>query len=68
MGRVTVTSLDPITVAVEGGAFEDARRPRRFAEQATANVLGRTLLRVCDRLDPRFGTAPADDDLIRKDV
>jgi len=63
MGRVTVTSLDPITVAVEGGAFEDARRPRRFAERATANVLGRTLLRVRDRLDPHFGAAPADEDL-----
>src|SRR5579859_1238143 len=52
LGRVKVTCLDPITIAVEGGAFEDPKRLRHLSEQATTDVLGRTLLRVKDRLDP----------------
>jgi hypothetical protein len=63
LGRVKVTSLDPITLSVEGGAFEDAKRSRQFSEQAAANVLGRTLLRVKDRLEPGFRDAPHDEDL-----
>ena len=63
LGRVKVTSLDPITIAVEGGAFEDAKRLRHLSETATTDVLGRTLLRIKDRLDPGFGDAPPDDKL-----
>src|SRR5690606_24422434 len=36
---------------------------RSFSPSATANVVGRLLLRVRDRLDPAFGAAPADGEL-----
>jgi len=63
LGRVRVTSLDPITITVEGGAFEDAKRPRHLSDVSVVDVLGRHLFRVRDRLDPAFGDPPADDKL-----
>src|SRR5579859_1444863 len=63
LGRVKITSLDPVTITVEGGAFENAKQPRHLSERAVADVLGRLLLRVKDRLDPDFGDAPAEEDL-----
>lgn len=60
MGRVSTTSLQPLVVAVESGAFEDAKRPRQLSEQAVADVLGRLLHRCRDRLDPAFGDPPPD--------
>ena len=63
LGRAKVTSVDPIVLSVESGAFEDAKRPRHLSERATADVVGKWLYRVRDRLDPAFGDAPADDDL-----
>jgi len=63
LGRVKVTSVDPVVLSVEGGAFEDSRRPRHLSEAATADTLGKWLLRVRDRRDPAFGTPPEDDDL-----
>lgn len=63
LGRTTVLSLDPIAIKVEGGAFEDAKRPRQMSERGIVDVLGRLLFRVRDRLDPAFGEAPADDEL-----
>jgi hypothetical protein len=63
LGRVRVTSLDPITITVEGGAFEDAKRPRSLSDTSVIDVLGRHLFRVRDRLDPAFGEPPADDKL-----
>ena len=63
LGRTTVVSLDPITIKVEGGAFEDAKRPRQMSDRGIVDVLGRLLFRVRDRLDPAFGPAPADDEL-----
>ena len=63
-GRIEVASIDPeIVVKVEGGAFEDPKRPRHLSAKTTADVLGRVLHRVRDRLDPAFGEAPADADL-----
>ena len=63
LGRVRVASVDPVVLEVEGGAFEDSRRPRHLSENATADTLGKWLLRVRDRRDPAFGTPPADDEL-----
>jgi hypothetical protein len=63
LGRTTVTSLDPITITVEGGAFEDAKRPRQMSERGIVDVLGRLLFRVQDRIDPAFGDPPADEEL-----
>jgi hypothetical protein len=63
LGRARVASLEPITIAVESGALEDPKRPRQLSEEGTADVVGRLLFRVRDRLDPSFGSAPADDEL-----
>jgi hypothetical protein len=63
LGRTSITALDPITISVEGGAFEDAKRPRHMSERSVVDVLGRLLFRAKDRLDPAFGDAPADADL-----
>ncbi|MDQ3385022.1 MAG: hypothetical protein M3503_03265 [Actinomycetota bacterium] len=60
MGRVSTSSVEPLVLAVESGAFEDAKRPRQLSEQAVADVLGRLLHRCRDRLDPAFGDPPAD--------
>lgn len=59
----TVISGRSVTLAVEGGAFEDPKELRRLSEDGTRLVLGRLLFRVADRLDPAFGTPPADDEL-----
>jgi hypothetical protein len=63
LGRARVSSIDPIVLSVESGAFEDAKRPRQMSERATADVVGKWLLRVSDRLSPGFEDAPSDDDL-----
>jgi hypothetical protein len=63
LGRASVTSLDPIVISAESGAFEDAKRPRQLSETAVADVVGKWLLRVRDRRDPAFGDPPADDQL-----
>jgi hypothetical protein len=54
---------EPIVLQVDGGAFEDTRRPRQFDERRTADVVGRLLLRVLDRRTPAFAGAPAEDEL-----
>jgi hypothetical protein len=61
----TATLVDgrSVTVAVEGGAFEDPQRLRQFSEANTRLVLGRLLFRAADRLDPAFGDPPPDPDL-----
>lgn len=63
LGRAKVVSLDPVVLDVESGALQDARTLRSFSPSATANVVGRLLLRVRDRLDPAFGPVPEDGDL-----
>jgi hypothetical protein len=63
LGRTKIVSLDPVTLSIEGGAFEDAKKPRHMSERSVLDVLGRLFLRVKDRLDPSFADAPADDQL-----
>jgi hypothetical protein len=63
LGRAWMSSLEPLVLSVESGAFEDPKRPRHLSERSVADVLGRLLFRVKDRLDPSFGEVPADDDL-----
>ena len=58
--RTSVASLEPVTLAVEGGAFEEAKRPRTMSEDNVTQVLARLLYRVRDRLDPAFGDPPPD--------
>ena len=63
LGRTRIESLEPITISVEGGAFEDAKRPRHLSDKSVIDVVGRLLFRAKDRLDPGFADAPADGDL-----
>jgi hypothetical protein len=63
LGRTRLESLDPITISVEGGALEDAKRPRQLSDRSVIDVIGRLLFRAKDRLDPTFADAPADGDL-----
>jgi hypothetical protein len=63
LGRTKIVSLDPVTLSIEGGAFENAKRPRHMSERSVMDVLGRMLLRVKDRLDPSFAGAPEDEQL-----
>jgi hypothetical protein len=63
MGRAAVASIDPVVITAESGALEDVKRPRQLSPDSTADVIGKLLLSVRDRLDPAFGDPPADDDL-----
>ena len=63
LGSSELTSLDPITIAVESGGFEDAKRLRQLSRESVEAVVGRHLMRARDRLDPAFGDPPADNDL-----
>ncbi|MBW3669213.1 MAG: hypothetical protein KY443_08370 [Actinobacteria bacterium] len=63
LGRSRLTSLDPITIAVQGGAFENAKVPRTLSDRSVVDVVGRLLFRAVDRLDPAFADAPADEAL-----
>ena len=63
LGRAEVVSLEPIVIDVEGGALEHTKLPRQLSEEGTADIIGRLLLTVRDRLDPAFGEVPADKDL-----
>ena len=60
---------DGVVIEASGGAFESLRKAREFDEERCKNVLGQALLRARDRLDPAFGTPPADADLgVREEV
>jgi hypothetical protein len=55
LARVELTSLDPISLTVEGGAFEDPKKPRHLSPVLTQLVVGTRLLQAADRLDADFG-------------
>jgi hypothetical protein len=63
LGSSAVVSLDPITITVESGGFEDAKNLRSLSRESVEGVVGRHLMRIKDRLNPDFGDPPADDDL-----
>ena len=63
MGRSLLRSLEPVVLSLESGALEDPKRPRQIDPDGAADVLGRLLFEVRDRLDPAFGEAPSEDDL-----
>ncbi len=60
LGRSQVTSLDPIVLSVEGGAFENAKAPRELSDRSVRDVTSRLLFRVADRMSGRFDDAPPD--------
>ena len=63
LARTHLLSIDPVVVAVDGGAFEDPRYPRQLDPSAVAVVVGRLLLQALDRRNPAFGDPPPDDAL-----
>jgi hypothetical protein len=63
LGSSAVVSLDPITITVESGAFEDAKHLRHLSREGVEGVIGRHFMRTIDRLNPDFGTPPGDDDI-----
>lgn len=63
LGNARVASVDPTVLTLESGALEDAKAPRRMSPTSAADVLGRLLFEVKDRLDPRFADAPPADEL-----
>ena len=63
LGSSAVVSLDPITITVESGGFEDAKHLRHLDRESVEGVVGRHFMRTIDRLNPDFGDPPADDDL-----
>ena len=63
LGKSEVVALDPVTLVVESGAFEDAKHPRHLSDQSVRSVVGRLLFRARDRLDPSFAEAPRDGEM-----
>jgi len=63
LGRARVTSLDPLEVTVEGGAFEDPKRIRQLSETRIVDVLGLLFFQARDRLAPEFGAPALDEKL-----
>ena len=63
-GRIRIEALEPeLVVSVQGGAFEDPRKPRQMSTSAVGEVLGRVFHRAKDRLNPSFGILPPDEEL-----
>lgn len=61
--RIGVTSIEPLVLAMESGAFENTKQPRSFGVEASENSLGRLLFEVADRLSDDFGAPPLDEEL-----
>lgn len=57
--RVELASLTPLRIAVEGGAFEDLKRPRQLSADRTAAALACVLFQAHDQLFGGFADAPA---------
>jgi len=51
-----LTSLDPVVIEAESGAFEDPKAPRCMSDAAVATTAARLLARARDRRDPAFVT------------
>ncbi|NOX30732.1 MAG: hypothetical protein GXP35_11910 [Actinobacteria bacterium] len=61
--RIRVESVSPMRFHVEGGAFEDTRRPREQSDDNVRDAMGRLLLKATDRMSEGFADAPGDDEL-----
>ncbi len=61
LARTHLLSIDPIELAIDGGAFEDPRHPRQLDPDAVGVVVGRLVLQALDRRSPGFAQAPPDD-------
>lgn len=64
LGEAKVLAVEPaVRLHVESGALENPKQLRALSPSGAANVLGRLLFRVRDRLDPAFGDPPPDREL-----
>lgn len=63
LGRTWLTSLDPITIRAQSGAFENAKVLRTLSERSVVDVVGRLLFKAMDRLSSGFADAPPDEEL-----
>ncbi len=63
MGHAALSSSAPAVLSLESGALEDPKRPRQIDPEGAADVLGRLLFELRDRLRPDFADAPPADDL-----
>lgn len=61
--RMRTESVSPLRFHVEGGAFEDTRRPRQMSSDRLNDSMGRLLLKAVDRRSSDFGDPPPDDEL-----
>lgn len=58
LARVLIGSLTPLVIQVEGGAFEDPRRPRQLSVTGAEVALGRVLFQAHDQLFGGFADVP----------
>jgi hypothetical protein len=63
LAGAVLASVDPPVLAVQGGAFEDPRHPRRMSTVAVQTVAARLLARAADRRRPGFAEAPPEGEL-----
>jgi hypothetical protein len=61
LARTHLLSIEPVELAIDGGAFEDPRHPRQLDTDAVGVVVGRLVLQALDRRSPGFAEAPPDD-------
>jgi hypothetical protein len=61
--RVRVSSLDPVTLEVDGGAIENYKMPRTVGDLEAGITFTRLFLEVVDRQSSTFGAPAIDEDL-----
>lgn len=61
--RVAIQSLDPVVLAVDGGALENYRVPRTLGELESQITFTRLFLEVADRQSTSFGAPALDEPL-----
>jgi hypothetical protein len=63
LAATALVSVDPIVLNIEGGAFEEPRKPRQLSENGVAVAAARLLGRAVDRRNPAFGSPPPEAEL-----
>jgi hypothetical protein len=63
LARVRIASTDPVVIEIDGGAFEDPKRIRKFFPEGATRVIGRLLFQTKDLRTASFGTPPERDEL-----
>ena len=63
LARVELISIEPISLTVEGGAFEDPKKPRHLSPVLTRLAIGTRMLQAGDRLDAEFGGPGLEDEI-----